>query len=259
MTYIASTDFLIEVAKGKVPGHSLVHKFGRNTAVGTSFVPITLGGVYQTPQAASATALRVKSGGDANDTAAGSGAREVTLEGLDETGAYVSEAVATAGASASSATSATFIRLYRAKVTASGTYATATAGSHSDDVVIENSAGGTDWATISATGFPRGTTEIGAYSVASGVTAYVLHASAYTDSNKTTELLFFQRTGILEAAAPYSTMRVLADERLEGGMSEITLRSPIPIQGPADIGFMAEVNTGTAEVDVDFELLLVND
>ena len=33
MTYIGHSDFLIEVAKGNVAGHSLVHKFGRNAAV----------------------------------------------------------------------------------------------------------------------------------------------------------------------------------------------------------------------------------
>ena len=33
MSYIGNKDFLIEVQKGNVVGHSMVHKFGRNDAV----------------------------------------------------------------------------------------------------------------------------------------------------------------------------------------------------------------------------------
>ena len=149
----------LDAARGLTIGQKTVAKFGRNESVGTSFEPVALGGVYQTPQAASATTLRIKSGGDSNDTAAGSGARQVTLEGLDENFEEVSETVATNGASASSATTATFTRLYRVYVSESGTYATLAAGSHVGDIVIENGSGGTDWATISATDFPQSQSE----------------------------------------------------------------------------------------------------
>ena len=143
----------LDVARGLVPGVSVIHKFGGNPAVGTSYVPLSIGGIYRTPQAASATALRIKSGGNANDDKDGSGAREITLIGLDENWNEVSEAVETNSAAASTATSTTFTRLYRAYVSASGTYASQSAGSHSANIVIEDSGGTEDWATISATGF----------------------------------------------------------------------------------------------------------
>lgn len=259
MSNILSTDFLVEVAKGNVAGHSLVHKFGRNSAVGTTFVPVAIGGIYQVPQAASATTLRVKAGGDVNDTAAGSGARQIMLEGLDETATEATETLATAGASASSATTTTFMRLYRFYVSESGTYATATTGSHSGDIVIENGAGGTDWGTISSTGFPRSQSEVGVYSVPTGKTAYILGADIATDSSKTTNLLLFQRTSILDAAAPYDAMRVIIEEAAEGGKTVYSPRSPQKIAGPTDVGFMAKVDAGTAEVNVDIELLIVDD
>ncbi len=72
------------ISRGLVDGQSVVHKFGRGV-VGTSFVPIAFGNIYRTPQPANATALRVKAG-DANDTAAGTGAREVMVQGLSATG-----------------------------------------------------------------------------------------------------------------------------------------------------------------------------
>ena len=51
-------------------GFSVVHKFGKNDAIGTTVKPICLGGVWQMPQVANATTLRVKAG-NANDTAGG--------------------------------------------------------------------------------------------------------------------------------------------------------------------------------------------
>ena len=257
--YSIPADFYGEVAKGNVTGHSIIHKFGQNDAVGTTFVPICRGGVYNTVQAASATTIRVKAGGSANDTAAGSGAREITIEGIDETGAVVSEAVATAGASASSATTATFMRVYRFYVSASGTYATTGAGSHAADIVIENGAGGTDWGTIEFTGFPRSQSEIGAYTIPTGYTGYLLGAYGFVDSTKTTELIFFKRTGILDAAAPYDAMRVVFEEKAESGEFTIDIKAPILLGGACDVGFLAKVDSTTATVEVDFEILLVQD
>ena len=162
-----------ELQRGRVPNQSTVEKFGRAT-VGTTYVPIAFGNVYQQLQVAAATTLRVKAG-NGNDTAAGSGAREITLDGLDETGARVTPALATAGASASDATTETFIRLYRYYVSASGTYSAGITGSHDSNIVIENGAGGTDWATIDSTDIPRGQSEIACYTVPLGKTATISH------------------------------------------------------------------------------------
>ena len=237
----------------------VMQKFGRYDSVGTTFVPVAIGGIYRTLQAAGATALRVKAGGNANDTAAGTGAREITLVGLDENFAAVTETLATAGASASLATTATFTRLYRAWVSKSGTYASATAGSHSGDIVIEDSGGTQDWGTISSTSFPRGQTEIGAYTIPAGKTGYVPYATVSVDSTKSSDLLFFQRTGAGAAAVPYDAMRVVFEL---GGVSNdrtIKPRYPYgPFVGPCDLGFMAKVASGTAAVVVDFEVWLVD-
>lgn len=247
----------VKLSEQKITGQRVVHKFGRNASVGTSFVPVAFGGVYQTPQ--TATALRIAAG-NANDTAAGSGAREITLIGLDENGNEVTETVATAGTSASSATTATFLRLYRAYVSASGTYATAVAGSHSADIVIENSAGGTTWATIDATNFPKGQSEIGVYSVPSGKKAYIQSVYFFTDSSRTTDIICFQRHNILQSSAPYDAMRIVFLESLQGGEGAIEPRTPFgPFSGPCDVGFMAQVEASTAFVEIDFEIIVIDD
>ena len=260
MSNLRNIDWLVEVKKGNVAGHSIVHKFGHNDLVGTSFVPVTSTGSYPTPQVSGATTLRVKAGGNANDTAAGTGAREITLTGLDETGAEVTETLATAGASASSVTTTTFLRLYRVAVSASGTYATAAAGSHAGIITIENGAGGTDWGSIDLIGFAFAQSTIGVYTIPLGKTGYLLSAELSAASTKLIDAVFFQRGNILETAAPYSAMKVLFEW---GGITDDRnkiIKSPINgLEALTDVGFMTKVDTGTADVGVDFEILLVDD
>lgn len=255
-------DWGFEASAGRYSDTEVVHKFGRNAAVGSTFVPVAIGGIYRTPQVAGATALRIKAGGHADDIANGDGAREVTLVGLDETGAEVTETLATAGASASAATSATFIRLYRAYVSKSGTYASQSAGAHVADITIENVAGGTNWATIDSTNFPKAQSEIAVYTVPAGKKAFLEHITVFSDSSKITDVLLFQRTGALQTAPPYDAMRLVLTFTTTGGNGIVSVSSePAPI-GPfaagTDVGFMAKVNTGTSQVSVDFEVVLVD-
>jgi len=237
---------------------SIVHKFGR-AVVGTTFGVVAFGGTYPMPQPAAATTLRIKAGGHANDTAAGTGAQEITLVGLDETGAEVTETLATAGALASGATTATFIRLYRAYVSVSGGYATAAQGSHYDDIVIENGAGTADWLTIDATDYARGQSEVACYTVPSGKkTAYISSIKIKSDSSKVTTAMLMQREGVTDAAAPYSAMREVI--QLGGLAGELTLQPETPL-GPfpagTDLIWLAKEAATTGEIDIDFEILLV--
>ena len=252
----------LDIARGQSTGITTDKKFGRNAAVGTTYLPVALGGIYRTPQSGSATTLRVKAG-NANDTAAGSGARQITLIGLDENFNEVTETLATAGTSASSPTTATFTRLFRCFVSQSGAYATSAAGSHAADIVIENSAGTEDWATIDSSNFPKGQSEIGAYTVKAGVTGYVKLRDLSIDSGKTVDLVFFSRANCDETAAPYTAMRAQSVVSGVSGGSIETFGSvdvPFgPFVGPTDIGFMARVNSGTASVSVEFEIFSVSE
>jgi len=255
-----SKEFYQEVTAGNVAKHSIVSIFGRNDAVGTSFVPIALGGIYEMPQVAGATTLRIKAGGNANDDAAGTGAREVTVVVLDETGAEITETIATAGASASTVTTVTAIRLLRAFVSKSGAYPTALVGSHDDDIVIENGSGGTDWATIGNTDFARSITSIGFYTVPLGFTAFVHSISITVDSTKSASVIAVKRENILEAAAPFTPMITLLELGGISGQDNETLK--LPSEGFAaltDIGLVGMIATGSTEIDINFRILLVAD
>lgn len=248
-----------DLASGGFSGITTVRKFGRNDSVGTSFVPVSIGGIYNTPQFGSATAVRVAAG-DVNDTAAGTGAQSIKVIGLDSSGAEAEEVISTSGTSASSPTTVLFSRIFRAYVYGSGTYATASSPSHAAEIVIENSAGTEDWVKIDAATFPIGQSEIGAYSIPAGKVGYIKLQNVTIDSGKTIDLIFFSRTDADQSSPPYSAMR--AQSVLVGisggsvgslGNSDATLG---PYSGPADVGFMAKVSTGTAEVSVEFDIIL---
>ena len=245
------------LAAGYLPGLSVVHKFGHNHAVTTTLAPVCSGGIWRTPQVSGATTLRIKAGGDALDTAAGSGAREITIYGLDATGVEISDTIITAGASASASTSASFLRVLRAFVTASGTYASATAASHVGPIVVEDTAGTEDWFTIPIEHVPHGQSQIGAYTVPLGKRAFISHIGVEVETNKFIDVQFLKRENILQTAAPYSAMRVIHE--LVGVTASVRsdFHEPFDSLPPlTDIGFMGVVASGTASASVHFGIIL---
>lgn len=245
----------LELSAGRITGTSAVQKFGFSGTIGTTFKPLTLINDYRMRQAASAVTLRVKAGGNAADTAAGAGAREVTLIGLNQLGAEVTEAVATAGASASSATTATFIRLYRAYVSSSGAYADGhTTFSQAAAITIEDSGAANDWGTLGA---QLGQTQIGAYTVPLGKTAYIQNITLNVSSSKAVSFKFMQRRDVLTAAAPYKAWRLIRQMDLVTGRAGVSPNAPFgPFPALTDLCFFAKTATGTGSASVDFEIIL---
>lgn len=235
---------------------AMVQKFGIAT-VGTTYQPICAGGYWRTPQVADATQLRIKAG-NANDDAAGSGAQEITIIGIDASGAEVEEALATAGTLPSANSINSYIRLYRVYVSKCGTHDDLSMIAHGDDIVIENAAGTEDWALISAADVARAQSQIGCYTIPNVFSVAALTMAKITiDSNKTCDVLIFRREGILKESAPYDAMRVGAE--LIGLSGTTVYRSERPLSlfpAGCDVGFLARVSSGSADISVNFELVL---
>lgn len=94
---VAPLDFGARVALGLQTGYALFSKFGRDIAVGASLGPVTGSGSYPTPTALTSIEFVSSS---ANDTAAGSGARAITIVGIGTNWAEVTETIATNGTTA---------------------------------------------------------------------------------------------------------------------------------------------------------------
>lgn len=254
--YKNKLDWGVQVSRGNILNAEVVHVFGMAT-VATDLVPISDALIYNTPQVGSATALRIKAGGNAADTAAGAGARSVRLTGLNADGDRVTEVLDTAGASASSATSAEFIRLFKAEVVDSGTYGTQAAGSHVGDIVIENAAGGTDWAKIPVNGFPTANTSIGSYTIPKNYTGFVEGISIAVEGSKLVDILMLKRGGVLDTAAPYQPInRVYEWIGVENTLVD-EFKMPLIFEELTDVGMLGKVSNGTGSVMLQMDILLL--
>ena len=254
-----SRDFFVDVARGLVTGHSTIHKFGRNSAVGTSIEPICEGGFYRMPQATATVTLAAIST-SASDTAAGTGARQLTIIYLDSTGAEQTGTISMNGTTETTDTITGVLRVNRIFVSQSGSYADQGTPSQAGVITVRVSGAGATWATLTQadTNFGNSQSLIGFYTVPLRKKAYILTAHATLDSGKTVDLYFFKRENILETAAPYSAFRLQnayigIDRTLYFGHSTYEEYPEL-----TDIGFMAKVSTGTADVSVEFELLIID-
>jgi len=112
-----SEPFELQVARGQIPGHEIIFKFGYNAAVGITQETIwEQGGLYSYP--ASATVMTVSSS-SANDTAAGTGARTVEVSGLDADYNEINEVVTLNGQTAVNTTKS-YLRINRGIVRSAG-------------------------------------------------------------------------------------------------------------------------------------------
>jgi len=117
MSYLTNKDFLIEVVKGNVPGHSIVNKFGHNLATASGEDVWGGGGTYPFFPTAAVNVDIVST--DADDTSGDTGAIQVSVEGLDANWDKQTETVTLNGTTPVQLTN-TFVRMFRAYVLESG-------------------------------------------------------------------------------------------------------------------------------------------
>ncbi len=257
----ATKDFLIEVRKGNIKGHSLIHTFAHSDNITQSqWDVIAQGEVYQMPT--SAVSLELVSG-EAADNQAGVGARSLIVEGLDANYNFQSIIALThaTDGTIAEAISGTWTRVFRAYVLTSGAYATTTTFSHVGALTIRVASAGVTWVSIPLNqGFAIGQSLIGAYSVPSGKTAYLGNIFLETETGKPVTVIGFLRHNIDIITAPFSTMRTFSIfPGLDNGIDDImnTWRDNLPEK--TDVGFLARSTGATTQaVSIDFELLIVD-
>lgn len=248
------TDPLLDEARGKQSDRSVIQKFGRNPDVGAGTVEdIWYGGGAYSGFLTAAAAVRIKAAGNTNDASGGSGARSVTISGLDQTWADASETVTcnVDGTAVSSPTTTTFIRIFRAYVETCGTYTAANTG----DITIETTAGAIV-ATIQAA---KGQTEQAIYTIPLGKVGFIRRIGASVDGTKPADVNFYQRQNADDVTAPYTARRLFFSfAQLTGAVSE-SLQSYIgPFPAKTDVWASAVGPTGGAGIGADFDIVLVN-
>jgi hypothetical protein len=113
-----SEPFELQVARGQISFHEVVHKFGFNSSIDTNLATVWLqGGLYS--YLSSASTLYISSSSTA-DTGAGTGARTVTVSGLDNNYDQKVETVTLNGQSGVELNGSTWFRVNRIVVNTAG-------------------------------------------------------------------------------------------------------------------------------------------
>lgn len=236
--------------EGLIDHQSTVNVKGRNDSVGTSYEYISDDGASLTIPSAAET-VRIKAGGNAADTAAGAGALQVTVYGLDDSFDLASETLATAGASASSATTTLFSRIYRVEVSQVGVYGAANTG----DITIENTSTNDVLAIIKA---GMGVSQSSIYTIPRRKTGKIIRLGADSDGVERAEVNFFKREQIDVTSSPAASKQLIQPFAPFTGRKEKTLRSHLIIPEKTDIwaeGKMMGSNSGFVTADYDLNIV----
>lgn len=248
MSALRNTDFLIEVNKGKIPGHSLIHKFGQNLNATTTEQDVWgQGGVMSFLQAAET--MDVVSSDTVNDISTGANARVVTVIGLDANFNVIEEDVTLLATPVT--TIASFIRVYRMKVKEVGTYGATNLGS----ITATATTATTIQCNISIGDSQSGTTH---YTVPTGYTAFILRISLTVDAAQSCDFHLLVRDDADLVAAPFSPTRVI--HHWEGITQEgENLKANHKLLEKTDVWFTCKMTGGASgEVDTDYDILLID-
>ena len=242
---LMNTDFLTEIKKGNIPGHTLISLIGRNPAIGAAFEDMWgPGGVQVLATGAESWEMVCAS---ANDTAAGSGAQEVTLVYLDDSYAEQIVTVATNGGTQSFSISDGF-RLQSAQVTAVGS-----TKYNEGDITIQVTGGGAVRGLIPFISGDRGfciSHDIH-YTVPAGKMAFTVDiVSSYpkgTDGYARPIISVEGGPEVIGAELPF----------YQTG-TQLEVHAPFPLVEKSDLSFQANSLSGTAKLNISISLLIVD-
>lgn len=240
------TEQNLNIARGLVRGASVIHKFGRNPNVGGT--PETIweqGGVYTYLTVASTVYVY---GADAQDGAAGTGARTVTVQGLDADYNEIEETLTVDGA----VSTQSFLRVFRAFVASAGSLQT-----NKGNVLVSTGAsgGGTVLAKIATIGtgtvYGQGQTNLALYTIPAGKTGFITNwnigVGAYNDA--VTANLYTREVG---NGLIFRTRDVMD---VPGGLHQRIYQVPFTLPEKTDIEVRAIASSGT-NMSSTFDIVL---
>jgi len=238
----------VDISEGRVLKTNYIHKFGRNPSVGGAPETIWMqGGVYEYLTSPSTVYVTSDNAADAAD---GTGARTVTVQGLDVNYRNVQETLTVGG----SVSTVEFLRVFRAFIVESGSV-----GTNVGDVRVTTGAGGSgtvlaDIGTIgTGTTFGLGQTQLALYTIPAHCTGYLttwnVGVGAY--NNSATVSLY---TRVFDTG--YQSFRTRDIMDVPGGYHTRNYGIPLKIPAKTDIEIRGIASTGTS-ISASFDLILV--
>ena len=227
---INNAPFGLALQKGEINRFGGIHKFGLNTAVGTSFETIWDGNNTYTYPSSAGTATVTSSNTSADN------AGTVEVEGLDANYDVATETITIGG----SAGSTSFIRVYRAVMKTANT-----GNANVGDITI----------TVSSTAVAKiqagyGQSLMCVYTVPRNYIAYLMQIDIGSSKNLENEIRF-----ITKEISNGNVWRTKAFITTRGGFIEKNYVVPIKLTEKTDIELVAKASA-TSSVSAGFELVL---
>ena len=237
----------IVISAGDLTGYSAINKFGRNPNIGGAPETIWMYGgryVYLTSQS-----TVYAHSADTADSVSGTGARTVTIQGLDGNYESIEETVTVRSGVA---TTAQFLRVFRAFVVTSGS-----TGTNEGNIIISTGAAGTgtvlaDIGTIgTGTTYGLGQTQLALYTIPADKTGYLtawnIGVGSYNDAVTVTLLS-------REFNSAFRTRDIMD---VPGGSHVRNYSVPIKLPAKTDVEIIGIASTGT-NISSSFDIILVD-
>lgn len=234
----ASSDFLLDVAKGLIPGTSSVNKFGFNEAVGPSTPEDIWDGssLYVFPSTARTVNISSTS---VDDTSTGIGARTLELQGLDSNYNEVSETIILNGTSNVLSVNS-YLRLHRMIVR--------TGGSEQHNVGDIKAISTTDLLLLAQVSTREGQTLMAMYTIPAGKTGYLI--DWHINTNKEAILHFYIR--------PFGEIFQIKRKAVTKVTTSELWTPYLKITEKSDIRVEVKSVSGSILISTHFNLLLVD-
>jgi len=236
--------FYLAVQQGKVPGYSMVNKFGYNSSIGSGAFETIWETGNDYPWQSSAVTVDVVSD-DTNDDVAGTGARTLRIQGLD--GSYnLAEETVDMDGTTTVTTTQTFLRVFRMSVETAGS------SGNNEGTITVTYTGGSDVAATITEG--NGQTLMTLYTIPAGYTGYLLSMNISSGKDQEMEFKFIQRDNSVANAA-FQTKQFLD---VRGGQTTVIFNAINIIPQKSDI-YVSGKASSTSSASASFDLLLVQD
>lgn len=241
--------FELQVGRGQITGHSVVHVFGHNPDVDDG-VEAT---VWPVPGAllghpAAPTVMKISSS-DTNDTSAGTGARTVYILGINGTGGYVEETVTLNGQTAVNTVN-TYDAIERMTVLTVGS------GGVNAGVIYAGTGtvtSGVPAVKYSAIGIGDNTSLVGSWTCPTGYTGFLVSGKLTSATTNANQYIL----GKLKQRGTDGITRTAAITTFAGGDSSYDFAYPIQISAGESITATATGRGNNNDVSSYFQIVLV--
>ena len=241
--------FELQVARGQIPGHSIIHVFGYNPDVDTVEETIwPIDGILGHP---ASPAIMTISSTSANDTAAGTGARTVQVLGVNGTGGLVSEIVVLNGQTPVSTTHA-YDAIERLVVLSVGS-----GGANAGLIYAGTGAvtAGVPAVPYSAIGVGENVSIVGHWTCPAGVTGYLVRGSISVGPTAGNQFVL----GRLKLRGTDDIVRTAAKVSIQSGTAEFDFTYPVKINAGECVTATAQNSGSNAAVSSYFQIVQIQE